>query len=211
VLARLFMFQQVYFHKSTRAGEWMIRSILTRALNLLRDGTMLTPVPKAMLAFATGRDPTLGEYLELDDQMLLEAINQWRSAKDPVLADLCTRLRARALFKTEELFGAAADPGARARIESLARQAAAEAGLDPDLYAGIDVAQDTPYSDDASLTVVMGEGGRPRRPAEVSFVLDRLRNETLTRARLIFAPELRPAIRAILANDSWDEQHPEPS
>ena len=27
ILARLFMFQQVYFHKATRAAEWMIRAI----------------------------------------------------------------------------------------------------------------------------------------------------------------------------------------
>lgn len=201
VLARLFMFQQVYFHKSTRAGEWMIRSILIRALHLLRDGTHLPQMPKAMLAYATGREPTLGEYLQLDDQMLLEAINQWRDAADPILSDLCERLRARALFKTEELFGTACKPSERARIDGLARQIAQDAGLEPSLYAGVDVAQDTPYSDDTSLTVVMDEGHRPRRPAEVSFVLDRLRDETLTRARLIFAPELRPAIRALLAKE----------
>ena len=55
----------------------------------------------------------------------------------------------------------------------------------------------TPYADDESLTVVFG-GGRTRRPAEVSFLLDRLRNETITRVRVIFAPELRDAMRAAL-------------
>src|SRR5690606_39405815 len=28
ILARLFMFQQVYLHKATRSAEWMIRTIL---------------------------------------------------------------------------------------------------------------------------------------------------------------------------------------
>ena len=34
--------------------------------------------------------------------------------------------------------------------------------------------------------------------SEVSFLLDRLRNETITRVRVIFAPELRDAMREAL-------------
>ena len=40
--------------------------------------------------------------------------------------------------------------------------------------------------------------GRSRTPSEVSFLLDRLRNETITRTRIIFAPELRQAMREAL-------------
>jgi hypothetical protein len=40
--------------------------------------------------------------------------------------------------------------------------------------------------------------GRARLPSEVSFLLDRLRNETITRVRVIFAPELREAMREAL-------------
>ena len=78
-----------------------------------------------------------------------------------------------------------------------AREIASSAGLDPEVYVGIDVASDVPFSDDESLTVVF-QKGRPRRPAEVSFVLERLRNERLTRVRVIFAPELRDAMREAL-------------
>jgi hypothetical protein len=189
ILARLFMFQQVYFHKSTRAAEWMIRAIVARAVALLRDGFRLPSAPKALHAFAAGELPSLGEYLELDDQLLLENINAWRHSGDRVLADLCERLRARSLFKTLELFGEAADPARRRQAHDTLRTIAEDAGLDPDLYTALDVAIDTPYSDDSSLWVIFGHG-RARRPAEVSFVLDRLRDETLTRVRLLFAPEL---------------------
>ncbi|MEQ9321796.1 MAG: HD domain-containing protein, partial [Polyangiaceae bacterium] len=75
ILARLFMFQQVYFHKSTRAAEWMIRVILTRAVSLIKDGTRLPRVPAALTAIAAGEVPSLGSYLELDDQVLLETLN----------------------------------------------------------------------------------------------------------------------------------------
>lgn len=197
ILARLFMFQQVYFHKSTRAAEWMIRVILTRAVSLIKDGTRLPRVPAALAAVAAGEVPSLGSYLELDDQVLLETLNTWRQAADPVLADLCERLRARELFKVHELYGEAAEPSRRAHTLETVRAIAEEAGLDPDLYTGLDVAVDTPYSDDSSLSVIFPDG-RIRRPAEVSFVLDRLRDETLTRVRLIFAPELKDEVRAAL-------------
>jgi hypothetical protein len=60
---------------------------------------------------------------------------------------------------------------------------------------------DTPYADDSSLTVIFGAGypaGRPRHPAEVSFVLDRLRDETLARIRVVFPGELREQVRDAL-------------
>jgi HD superfamily phosphohydrolase len=193
ILARHFMFQQVYVHKSTRAAEWMIRMILTRATQLLHDGARLERVPEALRAVAAGRAPALGAYLALDDQSLLETLSAWRDAADPVLADLCRRLRDRVLFKTFELFGEAAEPARRLEALERVQALAVEQGLDPELYTGLDVAMDTPYSDDSSLSVLYPDG-RARRPAEVSFLLDRLRDETLTRVRLIFAPELKPRV-----------------
>ena len=59
------------------------------------------------------------------------------------------------------------------------------------------MATDTPYADDASLKVMFPRG-RARLPSVVSFLLDRLRNETITRTRIIFAPELREAMREAL-------------
>ena len=199
ILARFFMFQQVYFHKSTRSAEWMIGAILRRALSLVRDGVRLPGLPPALGSAAAGDAPPLGEYLELDDQVLLVAIHEWESASCPILSDLCKRLRARALFKTIELFREPDGSPGMAHEEALARaqEIAGAAGLDPDVYVGLDVATDTPYADDASLKV-MFRGGRARTPSEVSFLLDRLRNETITRARIIFAPELREAMRGAL-------------
>jgi HD superfamily phosphohydrolase len=193
ILARLFMFQQVYFHKSTRAAEWMIRAILRRATALLRDGTPLPRVPQALHVLALGEPLSVDQYLTLDDQLLLETINAWQECKDPILSDLCSRLRNRVVFKTFELFAEAASAERRQAAYQRVRDIAEEAGLDPDLYTALDIAVDTPYSDDRSLTVIFGHGDA-HRPAEVSFVLDRLRDETLTRARLIFASELKDRV-----------------
>lgn len=197
ILARLFMFQQVYFHKATRSAEWMIQAILSRVLSLVRDGIRLSDVPAALTAVAAGGTPSVGDYLALDDQVLLGCIAEWRTARDPILADLCARLRARRLFKTWELFGEAALPTERTNAHDEVRHIAAEHGLDPDIYTGIDLAEDVPYADDESLMVLFGHSSA-RHPSEVSFLLDRLRGETLRRVRLLFAPELREAVRGAL-------------
>ncbi|AKT40183.1 HD domain-containing protein [Chondromyces crocatus] len=212
LLARCFMFKEVYFHKSTRAAEWMIGAILRRVVERLRDGARIPHVPPGIAVAAIGEMPSLAQYLELDDHVLLNAIHAWEGASDPILADLARRLRVRALFKTIELYPApdqgndstggagtgVPDEVAQAALET-AREIARGAGLDPDVYVGLDVAEDTPYEEDASLFVVFQQG-RPRRPAEVSFLLDRLRNATIRRTRLLFAPELRDAIREALVH-----------
>ncbi|WP_437785094.1 HD domain-containing protein [Sorangium sp. So ce1097] len=202
LLARYFMFQQVYFHKTTRSAEWMIGAILRRVVARLAEGDRIPEVPAAVAAMASGEMPTLGEYIELDDQVLLGAIHAWEAAPDPVLSDLARRLRVRSLFKALELFpepgeGPADRDARRAEALETVRAIAQGAGLDPDVYVGVDVAEDTPYAEDESLQVVYPRG-RPRRPAEVSFLLDRLRNETMTRTRILFAPELRDAVREAL-------------
>ena len=194
ILARLFMFQQVYFHKAARAAEWMIRAILARAAELIRQGVPLPQVPAAIESIACRSQATLRDYLELDDGVLWGAMHAWESSKDPILSDLTKRIRGRSLFKTLELFGMD-EAGYQGAFE-IARDIAERHGLSPDSYVGIDIAADTPFSDkDDPLTVVF-PAGPPRKPGDVSFLLGRLRDETVTRARLIFAPELRDDIRA---------------
>ncbi len=196
VLARLFMFQQVYFHKAARAAEWMIRAILSRAAELIRQGVSLPSVPAAIAAIAVRRTAPLTDYLELDDGVLFGAMHAWESSADPVLSDLTQRIRGRSLFKTLELYGM--DDAARDQALQIARDIAKRQGLSPKSYVGLDVASDTPFDDrDDPLSVVFPRG--EKKPGDVSFLLGRLRGETVTRARLIFAPELRDAVRAAVS------------
>lgn len=194
ISARLFMFQQVYLHKATRAAEWMIRTILARAVAVLQAGDPLAAVPAAVATAARGDGIALGDYLELDDGVLWGAMHAWEGAKDAPLADLCRRIRARALFKTLELFGEHATPEGRARALGTARDVARRQGWDPDLYVGVDEARDEPFGGaDAPLLVVYEKG--PARPLhEVSFLLGRLVGQALSRVRLVLAPELRSPV-----------------
>jgi HD superfamily phosphohydrolase len=198
ITARLFMFQQVYLHKATRSAEWMIRTILTRAVSTLRSGVVLPSVPAAVAAGARGDPIPLGDYLDLDDVGLWAAIHAWEAGSDRPLADLSRRIRARVLHKSLELFGEAASEPGRARALAIARDIASSRGLDPDLYVGLDVASDLPFGgQDDPLMVVYAKG--PARPLhEVSFLLHRLAGEEISRVRLILAPELREAVQDAL-------------
>jgi HD superfamily phosphohydrolase len=196
VLARLFMHQQVYFHKAARAAEWMICALLGRAANLLRDGGKLPATLPALSSIAYHGDAPLAEYLELDDGALFAAMHAWESSSDAVLADLCRRIRGRALFKTLELYRT--EQASRDFALATARDIAKKHGLLPETYVGLDMASDTPFADhDDPLTVVFPHGVS-KKPGDVSFLLGRLRGETVTRVRLIFAPELREAITAAI-------------
>ena len=194
ILARLFMFQQVYFHKTERASEWMLARIFSEVTKMLGNGDVLPATPPAIVSLAQGGDAELSEYLDLDDASLWVALSAWRRTKNPVLADLTTRFHARKLFKTYELFDERATPDARVEALDIAREVAEERGLDPQIYVGLDAASTVAFDDVRDPLTVVFPGGRTRALADVSFLLARLRSEKMSRIRLIFAPELRDEI-----------------
>ena len=199
VLARLFMFQQVYFHKATRAAEWMMHSILRLVVNHLADGGTLDCVPSAIRTAAHGRQPSLEEYLALDDSVLVQGLKCWASSSIPLLADLCQRILRRTLYKTIDLDGSTwASPYAQQHAVQIARDVTRSCGLDPDVCVGLDVAEDTPFDDKKDSLLVVFSSGKAARPAEVSFLLDKLNGQTLRRTRLMVAPEVRTKIVSAL-------------
>lgn len=192
VQARLFMFQQVYLHKAGRAAEVLLRSILSRVHALLADGARLERVPAAIRSLVSDGDAPLGEYLDLDDVALWGMIASFRDARDPILRDLAARLTARRLFKTRELFQEREEEVAS--LHEQVRELARRAGLDPDVYVALDVAEVAAFDQPPEGLKVRLPGGRAADPAEVSFLLGRLLGARMRRVRLVFAPELREAV-----------------
>ena len=199
LLARLFMFQQVYLHKATRSAEWMIRTVLARAATRLMDGDRLEGTPQAIELGAAQEPVPLGAYLELDDDRLFMAMRSWESASDPILSDLAKRVRGRRLFKTFELFGEQASISGREEALATARSIAEKNGLDPDYYVGLDAAVDTPFGAEAEPLMVVFQKGPARPLSDVSFLLARLAGQVLSRIRIVVAPELRDEVTKALA------------
>lgn len=196
VLARLFMFQQVYFHKASRASDWHFSRILSRLRRLLQGGIQVSPLPPGIESLLRSGTATLSDYLALDDGVLWSSLAGWRKASDTVLADLSARLYSRRLFKTLELFGTERTAARHAEILEFARTRARARGFDPEYYVGIDEAKDTPFDDTKDTLTVIFPDRVARAPRDVSFILGRLSGETLTRTRLVFPLELRDEITA---------------
>jgi len=194
ILARLFMFQQVYFHKTSRASEWMVTQVFARVRDLLLNGTDVGAVPAAVKNIALNGDTSLGEYLDLDDVRMFTCLAAWQSSSDAILRDFATRLCQRKLFKTYELHAEQAEPNARLDAYEIAKDVARDAGYDPSIYVGLDISSDVPFDDTHEPLTVVFPGNTQRRPADVSFLLGRLRGQKLMRVRLIFVPELRERI-----------------
>src|SRR5690606_13872347 len=142
ILARYYMYWQVYLHKTTRAHELILRRAWQRAADLWREGRLAAgDAPTSLLPFLEGR-AALGAYLELDDHDVLCALKTWRRHPDPILADLCSRFLDRRLLKP--LFKvplADVDLGAAGE----ARERLRRAGWDPAYYFQIDRTGDVAY------------------------------------------------------------------
>ncbi len=199
-LARHFMYQQVYHHKATRGAESLVRAILRRIRSSVRDGNAMSSVPVALRRAALGDAPSLEDYLDLDDAVFSTALSACERESDPVLADLARRFRNRVLPKTVPLPDQPNNEADWQSAHERAREIARARGMDPDLYVWLDVADDVPYSDDApdkGLWVVLRHHA-PQRLGDMSFALEKLRNQRIVRPRLCFAPELRDEIVAAI-------------
>lgn len=201
-LARLFMYQQVYHHKATRAAEMLIRALFLRATQLIREGRVPAQTPQAVTAAVRREALQLGEYLALDDVTLLAAFRAWEDDSDPALSDLAKRLTRRLLPKTLPLPLEGRTTGAWQRAHDRARGVAEQNHLDPQLWIWLDVPSECAYEEspeDATKALWVSIRHHPiERLAKTSFVLGELCDKRIERPRLIFPAEIRTDVLAAL-------------
>jgi HD superfamily phosphohydrolase len=202
-LARLFMYQQVYHHKATRAAEALIRGIFLRVASLIQAGHTPLSTPAAIVAAVSGERVGLGDYLALDDVTLLAAFRAWESEPDAILSDLARRLATRQLPKTVPLPADGAESGAWQIALDRARDVAQRHGLSADLTVWLDVPTESPYEESDSDSAAAGMWVSLRhhpmeRLGKTSFLLGELRNKKMARPRLIFPAEIRADVLAAL-------------
>jgi len=179
--ARYYMFRQVYFHRTLRSAEAVLRSALQRALELLRAGEEVWCVPGTAFEKVLRRAPlTLADHLEMDDSDVLFHIKQWqKSAVDPVLGDLSRRFITRNLFKAIDLD---MPEDERADFLAAARQSVERAGFPPQYYFIEDHASDVPYYSfytadgaDPKARIYVEDGYAHPRIREISEVSEAVR------------------------------------
>jgi HD superfamily phosphohydrolase len=201
-LARLFMYQQVYHHKATRAAEALIRGIFLRVAELIQEGSPPANTPAAVVAAVSGERVGLGDYLALDDVALLSAFRCWESSPDAALSDLTRRLASRRLPKTVPLSTDGRTTGSWQLALERARDVARRRGLTADLTVWLDVPSESPYEEsdaDAAGGLWVSLRHRPmERLGKTSFLLGELRNKKMERPRLIFPAEIRADVLAAL-------------
>ena len=142
--ARYYMYRQVYFHRTLRSAEAVLRVLLQRALDLFRENKLKwtgvgTPLEKVL----AGQKLTLSDHLELDDADVMFSIKRWQHDDDAILSDLCRRFLNRRIFKAFDLDMPEED---RPGFINEARNVVAEAGYDPQYYFVEDSAGNAPYS-----------------------------------------------------------------
>jgi uncharacterized protein len=153
--ARYYMFRQVYFHRTLRSAEAVLRSALRRALELTSQGEDVWCAPGASFAKVLGRERlTITEHLQIDDSDVIFHLKQWQRANDPILSDLSRRFVERRLFKAIDLD---MPEDERAGFIDAARQLVVHGGFNADYYFVEDRATDVPY-----YSYYTGEGAEER-------------------------------------------------
>ncbi|WP_228237336.1 HD domain-containing protein [Allomuricauda sp. M10] len=103
LMARRFMYWQVYLHKTGLVAEQLLVRIMQRARLLLKQGDQLS-ASKPLLFFLnqngalTFDQQILKTFSELDDVDIMSALKNWRNHEDFVLSKMCGMLLDRRLL-----------------------------------------------------------------------------------------------------------------
>jgi len=97
IFARYYMYQNVYLHKTTRGFEKLLEAMWNWAKRLCDNGIDMDLVP-AIKEFWEDDDPTVDQYLRLEEFTVLQQIQQWKDHSDKTLSDLAHRFLNREVF-----------------------------------------------------------------------------------------------------------------
>ncbi|WP_203258713.1 HD domain-containing protein [Hyunsoonleella ulvae] len=105
IIARRFMYWQVYLHKTGLVAEQLMMRVLSRAKELTSKGWDLE-ASKALKYFLKNdisienfTDKTLDIFNDLDDYDIISAMKSWKNSDDFVLQKLCEMIIDRVLLK----------------------------------------------------------------------------------------------------------------
>lgn len=184
IFARYYMYQNVYLHKTTRGMEQLLHAMWRRAETIRAGDGDVSPVP-ALGDFWSTDEPSVAQYLRIEEFTMLSQIQAWQDHADSGLSDLASR------FLNRQGFAMIVPPppgddltGDQPEFEARLRNVVSTGGFDPDMYCLRDTLAGKyrqPYrpeleSDQQDATnairILADPGGVP---VEVSSVLPRLK------------------------------------
>jgi HD superfamily phosphohydrolase len=209
--ARYSMFRQVYFHRTLRSAEAVLRSIIRRALELLDQGKEVWHAPGTAFEKILRRETlTVSDHMQVDDSDFVFHIKQWQKSYDAILSDLSRRFISRRMFKAIDLD---MPHDHKAAFLRTARETVARAGFDPDYYFIEDHASDVPYygyyetEKSEPKTHIYVESGyaapQIREISEVSNVVKGLQH-AYELHRVCFPAEVKNEVYELYHRDSQD-------
>jgi HD superfamily phosphohydrolase len=128
LMARRFMYWQVYLHKTSIVAEIMLGKIIQRAKELICRGVLVEGPPNLMYflnqQFSKDKDQEviLHQFAKLDDIDIMACIKRWSNHSDVILARLCKGILNRDLMEVRFIEKCASI----AQIEKLKHQVAKE-------------------------------------------------------------------------------------
>ena len=105
LMARRFMYWQVYLHKTSIVAEIMLGKIIERAKELIHRGVPIEGPPNLMFflnqQFSKDSDKeiTLHQFSAIDDIDIMACIKRWSNHSDTILARLCSGILNRDLLE----------------------------------------------------------------------------------------------------------------
>jgi HD superfamily phosphohydrolase len=198
LFARYHMYRTVYFHKTSRAAEVMLKLLFRRCRERIGDNRAELDVPVSVRSILSGQ-MSLTSYLDTDDHTVTELMKGCVRSSDATLAGLASGLLYRRLYKCVDVTGHVADQQL-ARIMEFRERVRAwmlERGIELEYSFVEDTASHTPYQPyapdeekPARQIFVEGDGGKVVEISQLSEALMQLR-KTYTVMRYYFPPELR--------------------
>jgi len=202
IMARYYMYVNVYFHRATRSAELIIDKIFERAAELGGKGKIGFPEDLFEILKKNSVRETLNNFLNLTENTIWHYVSQWSRSDDNILSDLCNRLLHRKFFKEirvgKDVFG----------FFQKATKIYEEINVPVDYYLLRDEASSSSYKDyyisqkpknegdeserEASEQIFLfDENGKSIELASKSRIINEIRNDSIVINRMYMPEEIR--------------------
>ncbi|ASS76177.1 hypothetical protein CIG75_15340 [Tumebacillus algifaecis] len=155
ILARYFMYSQVYLHPVTVSSDVLLRHVVARVKTLWdREESVFLPAELKPFLSRKAEQISVAEYLELDESVMNYTMQRWTRADDPILRDLSDR------FVNRHLFGVVDTRELKEVERQTIRELFRNCGLDPDYYLSFQTATTGGYHMYHQGITLVDESGR---------------------------------------------------